>query len=151
MSIKNIDLIKINKNASIPQYQTKGSLGMDLRACIKKKIYIKPNKNKLINTGIAIYIKNIHIAGLILPRSGLSHKKNIVLSNSVGLIDSDYQGEIMISLWNKNNNKNIVIHNKDRIAQIIFIPIFHIKFNIVNNFNHKTKRFKYGFGHTGIK
>ncbi len=146
--MKKIKILKIYKDVIIPQYMTEGSGGLDIRAYLKKDIILYPSKTKLINTGIKIYIETKNIIGLIVPRSGLSHKKNIILSNTIGIIDSDYQGELMISLFNRSN-KSFKIKNQDRIAQIIFTKILKINFSIVKNFNHKTKRNKFGFGHTG--
>ncbi len=148
--MKKIKILKIYKDAIIPKYLTKGSCGLDIRAYLKKKIILYPYKNKLITTGIKIYIEKKNITGLIFPRSGLSYKKKIILGNTIGIIDSDYQGELKIILYNQSN-KPFKIKNKDRIAQIIFIPILKINFNIVKNFNNKTKRNTSGFGHTGIK
>ncbi len=148
--MKKIKIFKIHKDSSIPKYMTKGSSGLDIKAYLKKKITIKPLETKLISSGIKIHIKNKNITGIIVPRSGLGHNHGIILGNSIGVIDSDYQGEIMISLFNRSK-LSFNINHKDRIAQIIFIPIKKINFNIVNNFKNKTKRNEFGFGHTGIK
>ncbi|WP_261788374.1 dUTP diphosphatase [Buchnera aphidicola] len=136
------------KNFLLPKYATSGSSGLDLRASIKEKILLIANDVILIPTGIAIYIENPYITALILPRSGLGHKNGIILGNSVGLIDSDYQGELMISLWNRSK-KNFYINPNDRIAQLVFVPIIRPNFYIVNNFK-KTLRSKKGFGHSGM-
>ncbi len=148
--MKKIKIFKIYKNSSIPKYITKGSSGLDIKAYLKKDIILKPLETKLIKTGIKIYIEKKNITGIIVPRSGLGHKKGIILSNNIGIIDSDYQGEIIIPLLNRSK-KSFKIKNKYRIAQIIFIPILKIKFSIINKFKNKTKRNKLGFGHTGIK
>lgn len=148
--MKKIKIFKIYKDSWIPKYITKGSSGLDIKAYLKKDIILKPLETKLITTGIKIYIKEKNITGIIVPRSGLGHKKGIILSNNIGIIDSDYQGEIIIPLWNRSK-KSFKIKNKYRIAQIIFMPIFKIKFSVVNKFKNKTKRNKLGFGHTGIK
>ncbi len=148
--MKKIKIFKIHKNSWIPKYMTNGASGLDIKAYLKKNIILKPLETKLIKTGIKIYIKKKNITGLIVPRSGLGHKNGIILSNSIGIIDSDYQGEIIIPLLNRSK-KPFKIKNKDRIAQIIFIPIWKVKFSIVNKFKNKTKRNKLGFGHTGIK
>ncbi len=148
--MEKIKIFKIHKDSWIPKYMTSGSSGLDIKAYLKKKIILKPLETKLIKTGIKIYIKKKNITGLIIPRSGLGHKNGIILSNNIGVIDSDYQGEIIIPLLNRSN-KEFKIKNKDRIAQIIFIPILKIKFTIVKKFKKKTKRNKYGFGHTGTK
>ncbi len=145
-----IEIIRINPKSKIPKKITNGSSGLDIRACIDNNITIESYSTKLINTGISIYIKNKNITALIIPRSGLGHKKGIILGNSIGLIDSDYQGEILISLFNRSNKK-FIVKNFQRIAQIIFIPLINIKFNEVKIFKNKTKRFIHGFGHTGNK
>ncbi|CAL1328978.1 dUTP diphosphatase [Candidatus Providencia siddallii] len=150
--MKKIDLKILDKRIGnifpLPKYSTKGSAGLDLCACINKPVLLNSNESKLISTGLAIYIANKQIAAIILPRSGLAHKHGIILNNSIGLIDSDYQGEIMISILN-HSNKKFYIKPGNRIAQLIFIPIFQIQFNIVNNFK-KTKRGINGFGHSGF-
>ncbi|CAL4325651.1 Deoxyuridine 5'-triphosphate nucleotidohydrolase [Buchnera aphidicola (Cavariella theobaldi)] len=137
------------KNFSLlPTYATTGSSGLDLRACIKQKIKLKSKKTILVPTGIAIHISNPYITALILPRSGLGHKKGIVLGNLVGLVDSDYQGEIMISMWNRSI-KDFCIMPGDRIAQIVFVPIIRPNFNIVEDFKESIRANK-GFGHSGV-
>ncbi|ANZ22738.1 deoxyuridine 5'-triphosphate nucleotidohydrolase [Buchnera aphidicola (Diuraphis noxia)] len=150
--MKNIEIQLINLNTEQqnlpPKYATEGSSGLDLRACLEKKIKLKSEKTILISTGIAIYIKNPNIAGLILPRSGLGHNEGIVLGNLIGLIDSDYQGQLMISLWNRSK-KDFYINPNDRVAQIIFIPIIKPSFSIVTSFT-KSVRSDSGFGHSGI-
>ncbi|WP_343187745.1 dUTP diphosphatase [Buchnera aphidicola (Periphyllus koelreuteriae)] len=146
IKILNSDL----KKKFIPKYETKGSAGLDLRACIIKKKSLKCNESYLFPTGISIYIKNSSISGVIIPRSGLGHKNGIILGNSIGLIDSDYQGEIMVSLWNRSK-KLYIIRPYERIAQIVFIPIKKVKFNLVKNFFNKSDRGTKGFGHTGKK
>ncbi|QCI16204.1 dUTP diphosphatase [Buchnera aphidicola (Artemisaphis artemisicola)] len=139
----------INKNFSLPKYTTEGSSGLDLKACIKEKIQLNPQDTVLVPTGIAIHIANPNIAALILPRSGLGHEKGIILGNSVGLIDSDYQGQLMISIWNRSK-KQYFIYPNNRIAQIIFIPIIKPYFSLVKDFNEKTVRDQKGFGHSGL-
>lgn len=140
--------IKKNKNL-LPKYATPGSSALDLRASIKEKINLPPKEVVLIGSGISIYINNPCITALILPRSGLGHKNGIVLGNLTGLIDSDYQGELMISLWNRSK-KDFFIYPYNKIAQIIFLPILKPKFSIVKNFDKKTVRYLNGFGHSGI-
>ena len=141
--------IKKNSSFFLPQYATPGSSGLDLRASIKKKISLLSKEVILVPTGIAIHIDNPYITALILPRSGLGHKNGIVLGNLIGLIDSDYQGELMISLWNRS--KNIFFINPyDRIAQMIFVPIIRPIFSIVDDFK-ETVRFGKGFGHSGLQ
>ncbi|QCI17931.1 dUTP diphosphatase [Buchnera aphidicola (Acyrthosiphon lactucae)] len=139
---------RIKKNFSLPSYATLGSSGLDLRVCLEKKIRLKSEQTILVPTGIAIYIANPNITALILPRSGLGHKKGIVLGNLVGLIDSDYQGELMVSLWNRSKT-DFYINPDDRVAQIIFVPIIRPCFSLVKEFN-KTSRSKKGFGHSGM-
>ena len=143
--------IKILNNLikELPSYESSGSAGIDLRACINNNLVIQPNKVELIPTGLAVFISDKNLAGMILPRSGLGHKKGLVLGNLVGLIDSDYQGEIMISAWNRSN-KEIEINQLDRIAQLVIIPIKKIKFELVKSFN-KSDRGSKGFGSTGTK
>ncbi|WAI18663.1 MAG: dUTP diphosphatase [Buchnera aphidicola (Acyrthosiphon caraganae)] len=139
---------RIKKKFSLPSYATLGSSGLDLRACLERKIKLKSQQTILVPTGIAIYIANPNITALILPRSGLGHKKGIVLGNLVGLIDSDYQGQLMISLWNRSK-KDFDINPDDRVAQIIFVPIIKPSFSLVKEFK-KTLRSNKGFGHSGI-
>ena len=136
------------ENLDIPKYATTGSAGIDLTACIDNDLIILPGERKLISTGISINIKNKNVAGLIIPRSGLGHKNGIILGNSIGLIDSDYQGEILISCWNTGDNK-FIVHFGDRIAQLVFIPILQAKFIIKTDFT-PTSRNNKGFGHTGV-
>ncbi|CAL4043981.1 Deoxyuridine 5'-triphosphate nucleotidohydrolase [Buchnera aphidicola (Anoecia corni)] len=140
---------KIGTKFSIPKYATDGSSGLDLVACINKNMDLVPMKSILVSTGIAIYISDPSITGIIVPRSGLGHKKGIILGNTVGLIDSDYQGELMISVLNRTNKK-ILIFPGMRIAQIIFVPILKPIFEIVQTFKKNTHRNINGFGHTGI-
>jgi dUTP pyrophosphatase len=136
------------KDFLIPTYATPGSSGLDLRACLNKTVTIASQQTILIPSGIAVYIKNPNVAALVLPRSGLGHTNGIVLGNLVGLIDSDYQGQLMISLWNRSE-KEFNIYPNDRIAQIIFIPVIKPNFSLVKRFQ-TTSRSKKGFGHTGI-
>ncbi|VFP79493.1 dUTP diphosphatase [Candidatus Erwinia haradaeae] len=138
---------KIGNDFPFPSYATSGSAGLDLRACIDNKILLRPGDTSLIPTGIAIHISNKQISAMILPRSGLGHTHGIVLGNLVGLIDSDYHGQIMVSLWNRGDTQYIITPG-ERIAQIIFLPIIQIKFNIVKNFTPSTRGLG-NFGHTG--
>jgi dUTP pyrophosphatase len=131
----------------LPEYATVGSAGMDLRACIENDQIVVAGETVLIPTGIAIHMRHAHMAAMILPRSGLGHKHGIVLGNLVGLIDSDYQGEIKISCWNRST-ENYTITPGERIAQLVFIPTFQVSFNIVPHFE-TTQRGEGGFGHTG--
>ena len=138
---------RIGKKIPLPTYSTSGSAGMDLRACIKEQIQIAPGETVLIPTGISIYIQDPGLAATILPRSGLGHKHGIVLGNLVGLIDSDYQGPLMVSLWNRGT-RTFSIDIGDRIAQLVLLPIVHAEFEIVDEFT-ATDRGAGGFGHTG--
>lgn len=132
---------------ALPTYATPGSAGMDLRACIDTAITISPGETVLIPTGLAIFIDDPTIAATILPRSGLGHKHGIVLGNLVGLIDSDYQGPLMISMWNRGNGV-FTIEPGDRIAQLVFLPVIQPEFTLVNEFK-TTERGQNGFGSSG--
>ncbi len=138
---------RIGKEIPLPTYATTGSAGMDLRACLDEAISISPGETVLIPTGISIYIQDPGLAATILPRSGLGHKHGIVLGNLVGLIDSDYQGPLMVSLWNRGN-ESFDINIGDRIAQLVIVPIVQTEFEIVDEFT-ATDRGEGGFGHTG--
>ena|SRR5210317_1391033 len=131
----------------LPKYASEGSAGLDLRACIEHVQTLNPSETFLIPTGISIFIKDPSYAGLILPRSGLGHKHGIVLGNLVGLIDSDYQGELLISCWNRSN-KAFLINPLERIAQLVLVPIMQAKFNFVDDYD-ATNRGSGGFGSTG--
>ena len=131
----------------IPTYASEGSAGLDLRACINDPVVINPGKTELIPTGISIFIKDPGYAGLILPRSGLGHKHGIVLGNLVGLIDSDYQGELFISTWNRGTT-SFTINSMDRIAQLVIVPVSQATFNLVSDYS-KSDRGDGGFGSTG--
>ena len=131
----------------IPTYASEGSAGLDLRACINDRVVINPGKTELIPTGISIFIKDPGYAGLILPRSGLGHKHGIVLGNLVGLIDSDYQGELFISTWNRGTS-SFTINSLDRIAQLVIVPVSQATFTLVSDYA-KSDRGDGGFGSTG--
>ena len=131
----------------IPSYASKGSAGLDLRACIEHVQTLNPGETFLIPTGISIYIKDPNYAAVILPRSGLGHKHGIVLGNLVGLIDSDYQGELLVSCWNRSKN-SFLINPLERIAQLVILPVMQAKFNKVEQFS-ETERGEGGFGSTG--
>lgn len=131
----------------LPTYATDGSAGLDLRACIPEPLVVEPQQTILIPTGLAVYIEQPHLAGLILPRSGLGHKHGIVLGNLVGLIDADYQGELQISCWNRSQQA-FTIQPGERIAQFVLVPILHADFKIVDEFN-LTERGIGGFGSSG--
>ena len=149
--MKNIQLrildSRLSNEFGIPEYATKGSAGIDLRACIQEDQELLPDQSVLIPSGIAIHIQDITLAGLLLPRSGLGHKNGIVLGNLAGLIDSDYQGEIKISCWNRSR-ESFLIKPGDRIAQLIFFSVTQVSFDIVDAVV-ATEREKGGFGHTG--
>ncbi len=141
---------RLGKDFPLPAYSSSGSAGIDLRAMLdKNKITIKPGETILIPTGMSIYIRDPQICATILPRSGLGHKHGIVLGNLVGLIDSDYQGPLMVSMWNRGN-ESFEINLGDRIAQLVFLPVIQASFNLVNDFE-ATERGTGGFGHSGTK
>lgn len=138
---------KIGNELPLPAYATDGSAGMDLRACLDESVTIQPGQTVLIGTGLAIHIADPTLAGVILPRSGLGHKHGIVLGNLVGLIDSDYQGELMISCWNRGQSE-FTIEPGERIAQYVLVPVIQAKLNIVDDFD-TSDRGAGGFGHSG--
>src|SRR5215472_10812358 len=131
----------------LPTYATAGSAGMDLRACIDAPITLRPGQCELVPTGVAIHIADPGLAAVILPRSGLGHKHGIVLGNLVGLIDSDYQGPLMVSCWNRGSEA-FTIRPLDRIAQMIIVPVMHCAFRLVDRFD-ETPRSTAGFGSSG--
>ncbi len=133
----------------LPKYATTGSAGMDLRACLDEPLELAPQATALVSTGIAIHIADHHMVAVILPRSGLGHKHGVVLGNLVGLIDSDYQGPLMISCWNRSLC-SYTIQPAERIAQFVIIPILHAEFSIVTEFV-ASERGEGGFGHSGQK
>lgn len=145
----NVDIKIINEMIKdhLPDYGSIGSAGLDLRACINEEITIKPGETALIPTGFAMFLKNPDYAACILPRSGLGHKHGIVLGNLVGLIDSDYQGELIVSCWNRSS-ENFTVNPLDRIAQMIIVPVMQANLNIVKDFE-ATDRGSGGFGSTG--
>lgn len=138
---------RIGSSIDLPSYATDGSAGMDLRACIDNALTIEPSQTILIPTGIAIHIAEPGIAATILPRSGLGHKHGLVLGNLVGLIDSDYQGQLFISCWNRSQTP-YTIEIGDRIAQLVFVPIIQVQLNPVESFDN-SERGSGGFGHSG--
>ena len=131
----------------MPSYATPGSAGLDLRACIDSTINLNPGETVLIPTGMAIHLDNTYYAALILPRSGLGHKHGIVLGNLVGLIDSDYQGQLMVSCWNRGQTV-FELNPMERIAQLVIVPVVQAEFHLVDDFD-KTERGEGGFGSTG--
>ncbi len=140
---------RIGKEFPLPAYATDGSAGMDLYACIDEHLHIAPGETHLVPSGIALHIDDRHLAAMILPRSGLGHKHGIVLGNLVGLIDSDYQGQIFISVWNRGH-ASFTIEPGDRIAQMVIVPVVLANFKIVDQFS-PSARGAGGFGHTGRK
>lgn len=140
---------RIGDTIPLPEYATSGSAGMDLRACIDDTLTLQPGETQLIPTGLAIHIGDPSIAATILPRSGMGHKHGIVLGNLVGLIDSDYQGQLYISCWNRSQSA-YSIEQGDRIAQLVFVPVLQVNMQPVDEFNQdKNERGEGGFGHTG--
>lgn len=140
---------RIGSEFPLPTYATPGSAGMDLRAMIDTTMVIAAGETVLIPTGIAIHVGDSSLAAMILPRSGLGHKHGIVLGNLVGLIDSDYQGSLMVSCWNRGSIP-FTIEIGDRLAQLVFVPIVQAQFTLVDEFNH-SDRGEGGFGHSGTK
>ncbi|NOZ52188.1 MAG: dUTP diphosphatase [Gammaproteobacteria bacterium] len=138
---------RIGTQIPLPAYATSGSAGMDLRACIDKAIELSSGQTELIPTGIAIHINDPGLAAVLLPRSGLGHKHGIVLGNLTGLIDSDYQGQLFVSCWNRGS-KNFTINPGERIAQMVLVPVLQVEFDIVSEFTD-SHRGAGGFGHTG--
>ena len=131
----------------LPHYATDGSAGMDMRACIDAALEMAPGETHLIPTGMAIHIEDPNLAAILLPRSGLGHKHGIVLGNLVGLIDSDYQGQVFVSCWNRGN-QSFTVKPGERIAQMVIVPVVHADFEIVEEFV-ASERGAGGFGHTG--
>ena len=138
----------IGAKIPVPKYETKGSAGLDLRACIEEKLILRPGKTEMIPMGFAMHLEDEGLAALVIPRSGLGSKHGIVLGNLVGLIDSDYQGELMVPAWNRSDEE-FEISPGDRIAQMIIVPILQAEFKIVENFM-ETPRGTKGFGSSGI-
>jgi dUTP pyrophosphatase len=144
-----IDIKILNERMrdQLPQYATPGSAGLDLRACIDAPLTLEPGETRLVPTGLAIHVADPGYAALILPRSGLGHKHGIVLGNLVGLIDSDYQGELMISTWNRGHT-TFTLNPLERLAQLVIVPVVQAQFNIVDDFD-ASERGAGGFGSTG--
>ncbi len=138
---------RVGREIPLPAYSTEGSAGMDLRACIDHSLELQPGDTQLIPTGIAIHISDPNMAAVILPRSGLGHKHGIVLGNLVGLIDSDYQGQLFVSCWNRSN-KAFTVEFGERIAQLMLIPVIKVAFDVVDEFS-ASQRGDGGFGHSG--
>ncbi len=152
MATKNNIQLKILDNRigtqfPLPDYATQGSAGMDLRACLESSLELLPGQTELLPTGIAIHISDPGLAAVLLPRSGLGHKHGIVLGNLVGLIDSDYQGQLFVSCWNRGQTA-FVVEPGERIAQMVFVPIIQVNLEVVEEFAD-SQRGSGGFGHTG--
>ncbi|WP_028884563.1 dUTP diphosphatase [Taylorella asinigenitalis] len=149
MTLKKVDIVVLDSKIKnqLPKYATAGSAGLDLRACIDEPLTIEPGQTHLIPTGIAIHIANPDYAAMILPRSGLGHKHGIVLGNLVGLIDSDYQGQLMVSIWNRGT-ETFTLNPLDRMAQLVIVPVQQVEFNVVDSFE-ASDRASGGFGSTG--
>ncbi|MBW1254742.1 dUTP diphosphatase [Pantoea allii] len=138
---------RVGKDFPLPTYATPGSAGLDLRACIDDAMEIAPGTTILVPTGLAIHIADPSLAAVILPRSGLGHKHGIVLGNLVGLIDADYQGQLMVSVWNRGQ-ESFTLQPGDRMAQLVFVPVVQAEFNLVETFD-ASLRGEGGFGHSG--
>lgn len=138
---------RLGDTIPLPEYATNGSAGLDLRACLKEAVTLEPGETTLVPTGMAIYIEDPSLAAMILPRSGLGHKHGIVLGNLVGLIDSDYQGELMVSCWNRGNTA-FTLEIGERLAQLVLVPVVQAQFTQVEEFT-ATERGAGGFGHSG--
>jgi dUTP pyrophosphatase len=138
---------RVGKDFPLPEHATEGSAGVDLRACLDEDLILKPGQTELIPTGIAIHIADPGLAAMILPRSGLGHKHGIVLGNLVGLIDSDYQGQLYVSCWNRSGEE-FVLEPGLRLAQLVIVPVVQANFNVVEDFD-ASQRGEGGFGHTG--
>ncbi|HZJ94523.1 MAG TPA: dUTP diphosphatase [Thiopseudomonas sp.] len=138
---------RLGTEFSLPEYATQGSAGLDLRAMLAEPLHLEPGQTQLIPTGLAIYIEDPAVAAMLLPRSGLGHKHGIVLGNLVGLIDSDYQGQLQISCWNRGDS-SFTIEPGDRIAQLVLVPIIQAQLEITDSFT-ESQRADGGFGHSG--
>ena len=148
----NIDLKIIDARMAdqLPAYATSGSAGLDLRACLNEPLTLQPNAWQLVPTGIAVHLKDPAYAAMLLPRSGLGHKHGIVLGNLVGLIDSDYKGQLMVSAWNRSDVA-FTIEPMERIAQMVIVPVVQATFNVVTDFDTASERGEGGYGSTGKK
>ena len=142
-----IQILDSRLSAQMPAYATPGSAGLDLRACLQEPLTLEPNAWQLVPTGMAIHLKDPGYAALILPRSGLGHKHGIVLGNLVGLIDSDYQGELMVSAWNRSSTA-FTLQPLERLAQLVIVPVVQAQFNVVDGFT-ASERGDRGYGSTG--
>ena len=142
-----VKIIDERLRGNLPAYATPGSAGLDLRACLTESLTLRPNAWQLVPTGLAIYLHNVGYAAMILPRSGLGHKHGIVLGNLVGLIDSDYQGQLMVSAWNRSDTA-FTIEPMERIAQLVIVPVIQAEFQVVDDFV-ASARGEGGYGSTG--
>ena len=138
---------RVGEDIPLPHYATEGSAGLDMRACIDEPLTVTPGETVLVPTGLAIHISDASLAAVLLPRSGLGHKHGLVLGNLTGLIDSDYQGQVFISCWNRGS-KQYEIQPGERIAQMVFVPVEQVQFNVVDEFDD-SQRGSGGFGHSG--
>ena len=138
---------RLGNEFPLPHYATDGSAGMDMRACLDEPLELAPGDTHLIPTGLAIHVEDSGLAAVLLPRSGLGHKHGVVLGNLVGLIDSDYQGQVFVSCWNRGN-KTFIVEPGERVAQMVIVPVVRAEFDIVENFD-TSERGAGGFGHTG--
>ncbi len=148
LQVKILDA-RIGTDYPLPHYATPGSAGLDLRACLDAPLELQPGQTQLIPTGIAIHLEDAGLAAVLLPRSGLGHKHGIVLGNLVGLIDSDYQGQVMVSCWNRGQSA-FVVEPGERIAQMIIVPVVQVEFDVVDEFT-ESHRGAGGFGSSGRK
>ena len=147
MKTLDVKVLDPRLRGSLPQYSTAGAAGLDLRACTDKAVTLEPGATELIPSGIAIHLGDPGLAAIVLPRSGLGHKHGIVLGNLVGLIDSDYQGQVMVSVWNRSKEA-FTINPLDRVAQLVVVPVVQVKLNVVEEFV-ASRRGAAGFGSTG--
>lgn len=148
MTTVDIRILDPRMTDALPAYATPGSAGLDLRACLDEPLVLAPGQAQLIPTGLAMHLGDPGLAAMILPRSGLGHKQGIVLGNLVGLIDSDYQGPLMVSCWNRGNQA-FTIQPMERIAQMVIVPVVQAKFRVVEGFDDASQRGEGGFGSTG--
>ncbi|MBM5570453.1 MULTISPECIES: dUTP diphosphatase [Deefgea] len=147
MTIIDVKILDDRLKENLPAYATSGSAGLDLRACLDSSVELAPGATTLVPTGMALHLNDAGLAAMILPRSGLGHKHGIVLGNLVGLIDSDYQGQIFVSVWNRGST-SFTIQPLERIAQLVIVPVVQVGFNIVDEFA-ESARGEGGFGSTG--
>jgi len=148
--IVDIKVLDARMREQLPQYATPGSAGLDLRACLDAPLTLAPGAWQLVPTGLAMHLRDPGYAAMILPRSGLGHKHGIVLGNLVGLIDSDYQGQLMVSAWNRSPD-TYVLQPMERLAQMVIVPVVQARFNLVEDFDAVSARGEGGYGSTGTK